>query len=265
QILASANPGVYRAWVSTYDTLTAEDIAAMHSMAARFPLQPLISILTPVYNTPRSLLCATIDSVRAQTYGNWELCLVDDRSDQPHVREVLKHYSRMDHRIKVTYRNENGHISRASNSALALASGSWIALLDHDDLLPRHALFCVVDALNQNPNAKLIYSDEDKIDRHGRRQSPYFKPDWNPDLFLSHNMISPVGVYRTDLVRELGGFRPGLEGSQDYDLALRYIEHIDPADIFHIPHVLYHWRMLPGSTSLNYGEKPYAQAAAARA
>ena len=229
------------------------------AIGANFAQRPLISILTPVYKSDRDLLCAAIDSVRRQTYDNWELCLADDGSTLPHVRGVLEHYARSDARIKVVHRALNGHISRASNSALALASGSWIVLLDHDDLLAPHALFCVVDAINRNPRAKLIYSDEDKVDLKGLRQSPYFKPDWNPYLFLSHNMISHLAAYRTDLVRRIGGFRTGLEGSQDYDLALRYVEQLDAADIHHIPHVLYHSRVLPGSTALSTTEKPDAE------
>ena len=255
----------YRSWVAAHDTLSAGDEMRMRRMAAEFSRRPLISILTPVYNTNGDLLRAAIDSVLAQTYDNWELCLVDDCSTLPHVREILAAYSGRDTRIKVAYRPENGHISEASNSALALATGSWIALLDHDDLLAPQALFCVVDAINSNPDAKVIYSDEDKVDLQGVRRYPYFKPDWNYDLFLSHNMISHCGVYRTALVREVGGFRVSLEGSQDYDLALRCIERIRPSEIHHIPHVLYHWRMLPGSTALRSTEKPYAQIAAARA
>src|SRR5262245_43081426 len=263
--LASVDPDMYRRWVAAYDTISEEDTAAMRRIAADFAQRPLISILTPVYNTDPELLRAAIESVRRQTYDNWELCLADDGSTLPQVRDVLKHFACSDARIKVVYRAFNGHISAASNSALSLASGTWLVLLDHDDLLPPHALFCVVDAINKNPRARLIYSDEDKIDLKGLRQSPYFKPDWNPYLFLSHNMISHLAAYRTDLVRRIGGFRVGLEGSQDYDLALRYVEQLEAADIHHIPHVLYHWRALPGSTALSTTEKPYAQVAAARA
>jgi GT2 family glycosyltransferase len=261
---ASAD-GTYRSWVASYDTLSPEDLAQMHSLAAEFPQRPLISILVPVYNTNGDILRTAIESVRSQTYDNWELCLADDASTLPHVCEILAEYAHRDPRIKVVCRRVNGHICEASNSALALASGLWVALLDHDDVLSPHALFCVVDAINRHPSAKLIYSDEDKIDLDGERRFPYFKPDWNPELLLSHNMICHLGVYRTDLVRALGGFRAGFEGAQDHDLALRYIEHIEPAEIHHIPHVLYHWRMVPGSTALNSAQKPYARSAGARA
>jgi glycosyltransferase involved in cell wall biosynthesis len=263
--LSSIDPDAYRRWIAAYDSISEEDTVAMRRIAGAFAERPLISILTPVYNTDQDLLCAAIESVRGQTYENWQLCIADDGSTLPHVRAVLQHYARLDARIKIVYRTENGHISRASNSALAVADGTWIVLLDHDDLLAPHALFCVVDAINRNPRAQLIYSDEDKIDLNGRRQSPYFKPDWNPYLFLSHNMISHLAAYRTELVRQIGGFRMGFEGSQDYDLALRYIEQVEDADVHHIPHVLYHWRVMPGSTALNNSEKPYAQIAAAKA
>ncbi|MET0568189.1 MAG: glycosyltransferase family 2 protein [Hyphomicrobiaceae bacterium] len=219
----------------------------------------------PVYNTDEGFLREAIDSVRAQTYPNWELCIADDASTKKHVRHVLDEYADKDARIKVVYRPENGHISKASNSALELAAGEWIALLDHDDRLAPHALFSVVDAINKQPDVQLIYTDEDKIDRQGVRHDPYFKSDWNPMLFLSHNLVTHLGVYSTSLVRELGGFRAGYEGAQDYDLALRVSERLEPHRIHHIPHVLYHWRVIPGSTALASSEKPYAMVAGERA
>ena len=137
-----------------------------------------------------------IESVQKQLYPNWELCIADDASSDPHVRPILERYAAEDDRIKVVFRKDNGHISAASNSALKLASGEFIAFLDHDDLLAEHALFWVVDALARRPDAQLIYSDEDKIDTAGRRSDPYFKCEWNEDLFYSHNMICHLGVYR---------------------------------------------------------------------
>jgi GT2 family glycosyltransferase len=146
-----------------------------------------------------------------------------------------------------------------------LVTGEFIALFDHDDLLPEHALFCVAETILANPNVGIIYSDEDKISESGIRIDPYFKCDWNPDLFYSHNMISHLGVYRSDIFHEIGGFRVGYEGSQDYDLALRFIEQINPDQIKHIPHVLYHWRIHADSTAAVVGSKPYALKAAAKA
>jgi glycosyltransferase involved in cell wall biosynthesis len=218
-----------------------------------------------VYNTPEELLREAIDSVLAQTYSSWELCIADDYSTQPHVRRVLETYAQRDPRIKVAFRQENGNISRASNTALDLASGEWVALLDHDDELAPHALFSVVEALNLNPRAKLIYSDEDKIDSKGQRCTPYFKTDWNYDLFLSQNMICHLAVYRRDRVCALGGFRAGYEGAQDYDLALRYVTDLPPEQIVHVPKILYHWRIHPGSTASSACAKTYATDAAARA
>src|SRR5262249_1188532 len=233
--LADADPDAYRIWVAHHDSICAQDVQSMRRIAASFAQRPLVSILTPVYNTDRGVLCAMIESVRAQTYENWELCLVDDASTRPHVREVLEGYASLDARIKVAYRSERGHISRASNSALALASGSWVALLDHDDLLAAHALFCVVEAINRLPDVKLIYSDEDKIDADGTRQSPYLKPDWNPDLFLSHSLIGHLGVYRTELVRAIGGFPGGVGGSPGFGLAPRYGAQIEGCAHDHLP------------------------------
>jgi GT2 family glycosyltransferase len=203
--------------------------------------------------------------VTAQAYPRWELCIADDASTEPHVRPLLERYAATDPRIKVVFRQENGHISAASNSALALATGEWIALLDHDDELAPHALYEVAAVLNASPELDLVYSDEDKIDLDGHRHNPYCKPDFLPDLFTGQNYISHLTVYRAALVRELGGFRMGYEGSQDWDLALRYIERTKPERIRHIPKVLYHWRAVAGSTAFRPGEKTYYVEAARKA
>ena len=226
---------------------------------------PLISVLMPVYNTPEKWLRLAIESVRKQTYANWELCIADDASPAPHVRKVLEEYKAADKRIKIAYRKENGHISASSNTALEMCSGLFTVLLDHDDELVPCALAEVANAISHNPTVSVIYSDEDKIDENGIIKDPYFKSDWNYQLFLSHNMISHLGAYRTSIIKGMGGFRVGLHGSQDYDLALRVIEKIKESDIYHIPRVLYHWRILPGSTSLDAQEKPYAMLAGERA
>jgi glycosyltransferase involved in cell wall biosynthesis len=255
---ARAGEAAYPDWVKQYATVSTADLDGMRSAGRKLSRQPLVSFITPVYNTPELFLRAMIDSVLAQAYERWELCLADDASTAPHVHAVLEEYRGRDARIKVTYRESNGHISAASNSALTLATGDFVALLDHDDVLTPDALYWVVKELNDHPGAALVYSDEDKLDFEGRRAMPYFKCDWNYDLFLSHNLITHLGVYRADIVRDIGGFRIGFEGAQDYDLALRFIERIEPAQIRHIPRVLYHWRMLPGSTAVGAGEKDYA-------
>lgn len=255
----------YQQWIETYDAISEHDITEMQRLSKLFLKRPLVSVVMPTYNTPEKFLREAIESVRAQTYDRWELCIADDCSTEPHLARVFAEYAQVDARIKVVYRKENGHISRASNSALELAVGEWVVLLDHDDLLAPHALFCVVDAINRHEDVMLIYSDEDKIGADRTRREPYFKSDWNPDLFLSHNMFSHLGAYRRDLLASVGGFRPGFEGAQDYDLVLRCAERISQEQIYHIPHVLYHWRMTPGSTSRDVNEKPYAMLAGERA
>ncbi|GAB4181781.1 MAG: hypothetical protein OHK0024_20890 [Thalassobaculales bacterium] len=254
----------YQLWVDSYDRVTPLDRQQMAARLALLP-QPRLSVLMPVYNAPEAYLRAAIASVRDQVYQNWELCIADDASTAPHVRAVLAECAAADPRIKVVHRPVNGHISEASNSALALATGEFVALMDHDDAIPPHALYLVVEELAAHPDADLIYSDEDKIDAAGRRFDAHFKTDWNPDLFHSQNYISHLGVYRRALVEAVGGFRKGFEGSQDYDLTLRVVERSAPARIRHIPHVLYHWRAISGSTALAEGEKDYAHDAAMRA
>ena len=255
----------YQEWLLRYDTLTPEKRLVIKERIALMTAPPLISVVMPVYNPPLAMLEAAIKSVQGQLYSNWELCIADDASQNKGVHKLLKRYATKDKRIKVVFRKKNGHISAASNSALTLVKGQYIALLDNDDLLTEHALYWLAEAMISNPNAGLIYSDEDKIDQAGQRYDPYFKPDWNPDLFLSHNMICHLGAYSTPLVKKLGGFREGLEGAQDYDLALRCSEQLTPQQIVHIPRVLYHWRSHPGSTAQAGSEKNYALLAGERA
>lgn len=220
--------------------------------------RPLLSIVVPVYNVDSRWLELCVNSIKAQTYTNWELCLADDHSSDSQVRPCLEALAASDERIKVVFREENGHISRATNSALELASGEFVVLMDNDDELSPHALYEVAAALNRNPELDLVYSDEDKIDEAGNRSDPTFKPDFSPDLLLSTNYISHLGVYRTSIVRSIGGFRTGYEGSQDYDLVLRFMEASSSERVCHIPKILYHWRMLPTSTAGDQGSKNYA-------
>ena len=256
-------PNTYAAWVAQYDRLTPESAEKIRAKLSGLKKRPLISVLMPTYNTPEKWLVAAIESVRRQLYDNWELCIADDASKEPHVRKILERYAAKDpKRIKIVIRETNGHISAASNSALALAHGDFVALLDHDDEIRPHALACVALELDRHPDADLVYSDEDKIDENGHRYDQYFKPDWNPDLFNVQNYISHLGVYRTLLVREVGGFRVGYEGSQDWDLAMRVIERTAADRIRHIPKILYHWRSVPGSTAMLIGAKNYATSAA---
>lgn len=253
-----AQDAPYADWIAQHDTLDEAERRRLQSALAALPRQPLISLLMPTYNSPERWLREAVDSIRSQLYPHWQLCLVDDASTAPHVRPILEALAREDDRIRLRFRNGNGHISAASNDALEMAEGEFVGLVDHDDLLAPHALALVAIELGSHPEADLIYSDEDKIDLDGRRFGPYFKPDWNPDLMRCQNMISHFGVYRTSLAKKVGGFRQGYEGSQDWDLALRVIDASDASRIHHLPYVLYHWRTVPGSTSTSVDAKSYA-------
>lgn len=245
----------YQVWISKNENW---DVEAIQKEIQNFKYQPKISILMPVYNVEQNWLEKCIQSVQNQFYPNWELCMADDCSTDESVRPILEKYAKSDERIKVVFRSENGHISRATNSALEIATGEFVALLDNDDELAPIAFYEVVKALNENPELDLIYSDEDKIDMQGNRFDPAFKPDWSPDLLLGTNYISHLGVYRRSIMNEIGGFRPGFEGSQDYDLVLRFTEKTTAQRIHHIPKVLYYWRILPTSTAADQSTKGYA-------
>lgn len=248
----------YAAWIRQYDTLDDEGRRNIREQIAGWTDPPLISVIMPVFDPPLDLLREAIDSVSTQLYPHWQLCIADDASRNPAVREFLKAVELEHDRIKVVFRAENGHISAASNSALDIAEGRYIALMDNDDVLPEHALYWAARTIIEHPDAGVIYSDEDKIDRQGRRTAHYFKSDWNQFLFRSQNMVSHLGIYQRELVDRVGRFRVGFEGAQDYDLALRCIEKLTPSQIIHIPHVLYHWRVHAGSTAMATDEKPYA-------
>lgn len=244
----------YTDWLRQRRRLSVEHV---QEVIDRLPRRPLISVLVPVYNPRIAWLRECLESVLAQYYPYWQLCIADDASSDPEVRQVLAEYAGRDSRIRVVYRQKNGHICAASNSALELADGEFVALLDHDDLLSAYALFHVAEALHRYPEAGLLYSDEDKVSEHGERFDPHFKPQWNPDLLLAQNYIAHLGVYRTDVVHSAGGFREGFEGSQDHDLALRVSGRLADEQIVNIPHVLYHWRAAKGSTALDSSEKSY--------
>ncbi len=252
----------YQQWVDSR-TLTKSRIKEIKKEVEHFTYKPLISIIVPVYNVEEKWLRKCIDSVRNQLYPHWELCIADDASPKKHIKALLEEYKLIDPRIKVVYRKQNGHISECSNSALEIASGEFIGLLDHDDELSIDALYENVKLLNKHPDADLIYSDEDKISVEGERHSPFFKPDWSPDLLLSQMYICHFGVYRKNLVDQIGGFRKGYEGSQDYDLALRFTE--KTAAIYHIPKILYHWRTIPESTASGAQAKNYTHYAGLKA
>lgn len=244
----------YAEWITRHENI---DLKSQQEQSKKFDYRPLISIAIPVYNVEIKWLEKCIDSVINQTYDNWELCISDDASTDPKIKKCLEAYEKKEPRIKVVFRKENGHISLATNSALEIATGEFIALLDNDDELPPHALFEVVKVLNERPELDVIYSDEDKIDAEGNRFDPHFKADWSPDTLMGNNYISHLGVYRSSIVKSLGGFRKGYEGSQDYDLVLRVTEQIPEDHIYHIDKVLYHWRTIPGSTASSGEAKSY--------
>ncbi|MGK7893152.1 MAG: tetratricopeptide repeat protein, partial [Xenococcus sp. (in: cyanobacteria)] len=253
---------VYDLWRQANEPREA-DLQQMRLTLELFSYQPLISIIMPVYDTPEIFLREAIESVLKQIYPYWELCIADDASTNQNVKSVLEEYIAKDSRIKVVFCTVNGHISAASNSALELATGEFVALLDHDDLLTPNALYEVAFLLNCHPEADMIYSDEDKIDENKKLKNPFFKPQWSPDSFLSKMYTCHLGVYRRKLLEEIGNFRIGYEGSQDYDLVLRFTEKTNK--IFHIPKILYHWRIHSGSVTSGAEVKPYAYNAAIKA
>lgn len=255
----------YEQWIDLFDTMTDQERRSAGRKIALLDYKPLISVIMPVYNTDESMLRKALDSVTTQLYTYWELCIADDASTRPHVRKILEEYARKDERIRVVFREKNGHIASASNSALEIAKGDFIALMDHDDELAEKALLRIAEELDRHPDADIIYSDEDKIDLEGRRSEPHFKSDWNPELFFSQNYISHLTVYRAGLVMLAGVFREGFEGSQDYDLTLRCINKTDGPKIRHIPEILYHWRTVPGSAAGDEDAKDYAYTAGVKA
>ncbi len=247
----------YRIWIKAHK-LTEIKRCEIRGEIESFQIKPKISVVLPVYNVEEKWLRLCIESILRQIYENWELCIADDASPSPHVRKILEEYAAKDKRLKIVFRAENGHISAASNSALELATGEFCALLDHDDELAEDALFYVAKEINNFADVQMIYSDEDLIDERGRRYAPKFKPDFSRDLMYSLNLITHLSAYRTEILRKIGGFRVGAEGSQDYDLALRVIEEINENQIRHIPRILYHWRVIRGSVAFSLDEKPYA-------
>lgn len=243
----------YAAWCARYEPAADADYSAR---IAALPRRPLFSILLPVWNPPVRYLAEAIASVRAQCYPEWELCIVDDASTAADVAQCLEREAAAEPRIRLARRPANGGIARATNDALAMARGEYCGFLDHDDTLAPDALLCMAEAVGAKPEAALVYSDEDKLDAAGKRSMPFFKPDWDGEWMRTTNCVLHFMVARTQVLRDLGGFAPGIDGAQDWDLALRVAETAGRARIVHVPHVLYHWRELPGSTAAAAFEKP---------
>ena len=257
-------PNTYRSWLAQFHEPSDQEREAMRAWAVELPDPPRIAVLMPVFNPNPQWLQEAIASVCDQLYPHWQLCIADDCSTDPRVREVLEQAAAADPRIQVVFREQNGHISAASNAALELVEAPWVALLDHDDRLAVDALAWVARSIVEHPQLRMIFSDEDKIDANGSRLDPYFKCDWNPILMEGQNAVCHLGVYATDLVREVGGFRVGYEGAQDHDLALRCSQRLRRDQILHLPRILYHWRVHAGSTATGAEAKPYSCGAAQR-
>ena len=228
----------------------------------KFEYNPLISFIVPTYNVSRKLLTECLDSLLNQSYDNFEICIADDNSTLEETISTLKSFED-NPKIKIKYRSKNGMISKASNSAISMASGEFIVLVDNDDIIEKDALYYIVEQLNSNKKLDLIYSDEDKIDYKGRYMEPHFKPDYSPDTLMGVNYICHLTCLRKSIVDEVGGFRSEYDGSQDYDLFLRVTE--KTKNIYHIRKILYHWRQTNTSTSGYLGNKSYAYIAGKRA
>jgi O-antigen biosynthesis protein len=252
----------FKSWLQQHE-LRPADIERMRGKLKTFIHTPLITIIIPVYNTEEVWLRRAIQSVRAQVYEKWEICIVDDASTKSHVKPILDEYAASDPRIRVRQLSKKRGITGASCEALAMATGEFVGLLDHDDELTPDALWEVASWLNRIPDLDLLYSDEDKLTADGARVEPFFKPDWSPDLLLSMNYITHFAVFRRSLLEAIGGFRLGYEGAQDYDLLLRVTERTDR--IAHAPKILYHWRMSFSSAASSSGAKSYASESGVRA
>jgi GT2 family glycosyltransferase len=251
----------YQKWFEQHRA-NAQDLERMRDKARTFASQPLISIITPVFDTPISRLEEAVQSVLPQAYENWELLLIDDGSRDPDLLRVLPRVAERDRRIVLANLEKHGGISAASNRGLELARGEWVTFLDHDDVLEPDALFQIVRALQMHPDIDLIYSDEDKLGKDGF-EAPLFKPDWSPDFFLSYNYVGHLAAVRRDVVQKAGGFRSPFDSAQDYDLFLRVTELT--SRIHHIPRVLYHWRRSESSSAISVRQKPEQLDASRRA
>ena len=245
--------GDYGGWISYNEP---KDLILKAQTKKHFDYEPKISVVVPMYNTKEKFFRDLVNCMLNQTYSNWELCLADG---SPTKNENLNKYIEKDPRIKYKFLNENKGISGNSNSAIQMATGEYIALLDHDDTLSDYALYEVVNYINRWPDAEFLYSDEDKMDEDGNRYDAYFKPDFAPDTLRCQNYICHLSIFKKELMEKLGGFKPDYDGAQDYDIFLRMSEITKPEHIKHIPKILYHWRVHNESTAkLNSHAKNYA-------
>ena len=232
----------------------------------KFEYQPKISIVVPLYKTPEKYLRQLVDTVKAQTYPNWELCLSDGSGADSPIRKLLESLVASDERIKVIFHEKALQISENTNAGIEAATGDYIAFADHDDELTPHALFQCVKALNENRDIRILYSDEDKMSMDGHKFfQPHFKPDYNPDLLCTVNYICHLFVVDREIISQVGMLRKEFDGAQDYDFIFRCVENVKPEQIYHIPRILYHWRCHEDSTAENPESKTYAFEAGKRA
>lgn len=255
--------GEYEQWLEVEQAIYQKLDEQVARQVDAFSIKPLISLVMPVYNVRPDWLRKAVDSVKAQSYKHWQLCIADDCSTDQRLLGVLKELAEGDERIAIRFLETNQGIAGASNAALELAQGDYVGFLDNDDELAPHALLAMAKAINREPEADLLYSDEDKITEKGRRYAPFFKPDWSPDTLRSYNYLCHFTVIRKTLLDTVGGFRVGYDGSQDYDLFLRATE--QAWRIIHIPEILYHWRAIEGSVGKRGDAKMYAYDSARRA
>lgn len=253
----SISKSAYGRWIKKQEP-TAGQWQELEKINGELTNKPLITIVIPCYNTERQWIEKALDSVLNQLYTHWETLIVDDGSKKTHVAEVLEQYQKKDARIKPIYLRRNQGIAGASNEALAIAKGEFIAFMDSDDELHPLALFEMVRLINEHPEADVIFSDEDKLTLNGQREKPEFKPGWSPDLFLTYNYINHLTLCRKRCIDTVGGFRSQYDWSQDYDLYLRVTE--QTSQVFHLPRVLYHWRSIPGSSAAKVDTRPQALA-----
>ena len=262
QLPQFSNDPNYDAWLQQ-NRLTAERLRAAETRAQALQSRPLISIVMPVYNSDPRYLEMALQSVEKQIYDHWEICIADDASSDQRVVSFLKSYQSKNSRVKVVRLEEHGHIAGATNAAIGLAEGDFLAFLDHDDELEPTALLEVAEVLQADTDTDVIYSDHDILGENGLFHGPNLKPAWSPELLLSYMYFGHLKVYRTALVRQLGGLRKGFEGSADYDLALRLVELTDR--VRHIPRILYHWRAVASSMARSSKTKSYSFDAGRRA
>lgn len=254
--LTNKQTRIFQEWHRNYKK-SEESLTQHRNESHKFAHKPLISLIVPTYNTPRKFFIELLDSVKSQTYDNWELIFVDDASPDISTREMIQEAAKSESRIKSVFLETNHHIADATNKGVEVAHGEYVGLLDHDDLLDPDALFQVVKCINNHPDVNYIYTDEAKIDEKKIPYQPFLKPDWNAEFLRSINYITHFSVIRASVYRSSGGENSKYNGTQDWELCLRITRSLTPAEIQHIPEILYYWRVHRNSTAHEINAKPY--------